>query len=257
MPHEFRHSALNIRLSGQIRQPLSPTPASILFSRLTAFNAFATLPERQVRPIRRVRGKPSTMSKFGIGQQAFDHPISSREASVDINKQVAALTASELQTAGASERRRSPSVCCCAICARPNWSSCCRRRSKTTRRSCCKRRGPIRCCTRSIRLAAFSKAPHKPNCRARKPNRRRPRRTPERCRTRAVRYTSSEKKPRQSKDSTGFSATFPLHTDGAREGTRTPTPLRASGPKPGASTNFATLAAGQSAARSARCPACS
>ena len=30
---------------------------------------------------------------------------------------------------------------------------------------------------------------------------------------------------------------------GAREGTRTPTPLLASGPKPGASTNFATLAA--------------
>ncbi|SOZ16055.1 hypothetical protein CBM2609_A70459 [Cupriavidus taiwanensis] len=29
---------------------------------------------------------------------------------------------------------------------------------------------------------------------------------------------------------------------GAREGTRTPTPLLASGPKPGASTNFATLA---------------
>ena len=31
--------------------------------------------------------------------------------------------------------------------------------------------------------------------------------------------------------------------DGARKGTRTPTPLRASGPKPGASTNFAILAA--------------
>ena len=92
MPHEFRHSALNIRLSGQIRQPLSPTLASILFSRLTAFNAFATLPERQVCPNRQVRGKPSTMSKFGIGLQAFYHPISSREASVDINKQVAALT---------------------------------------------------------------------------------------------------------------------------------------------------------------------
>lgn len=103
MPHEFRHSALNIRLSGQIRQPLSPTLASILFSRLTAFNAFATLPERQVCPNRQVRGKPSTMSKFGIGLQAFYHPISSREASVDINKQVAALTASELQTAGASQ----------------------------------------------------------------------------------------------------------------------------------------------------------
>lgn len=32
---------------------------------------------------------------------------------------------------------------------------------------------------------------------------------------------------------------------GAREGTRTPTPLLASGPKPGASTNFATLAVSQ------------
>ena len=43
------------------------------------------------------------MSKFGIGQQAFSHPHFIQGSSVDINKQVAALTASELQTAGASQ----------------------------------------------------------------------------------------------------------------------------------------------------------
>ena len=35
---------------------------------------------------------------------------------------------------------------------------------------------------------------------------------------------------------------MPILESGAREGTRTPTPVRAPGPKPGASTNFATLA---------------
>ena len=35
---------------------------------------------------------------------------------------------------------------------------------------------------------------------------------------------------------------FPAISSGARGGTRTPTPLLASGPKPGASTNFATRA---------------
>ena len=46
-----------------------------------------------------------------------------------------------------------------------------------------------------------------------------------------------------------FPVRFPLaaglrrrEKNGAREGTRTPTPVKASGPKPGASTNFATLA---------------
>jgi hypothetical protein len=43
------------------------------------------------------------MSKFGIGHRAFNLHFSFKEASVDINKQVAALTASELQTAGASQ----------------------------------------------------------------------------------------------------------------------------------------------------------
>lgn len=39
---------------------------------------------------------------------------------------------------------------------------------------------------------------------------------------------------------------YGIDVDGAREGTRTPTPSLASGPKPGASTNFATLANDQS-----------
>jgi hypothetical protein len=43
------------------------------------------------------------MSKFGTGHRAFTPHFSSKEVSVDINKQVAALTASELQTAGASQ----------------------------------------------------------------------------------------------------------------------------------------------------------
>ena len=45
----------------------------------------------------------------------------------------------------------------------------------------------------------------------------------------------------------------PGKSGGAREGTRTPTPLLASGPKPGASTNFATLAVLAAAGRWPRC----
>jgi hypothetical protein len=43
------------------------------------------------------------MSKFATGRQAIPLRISFKEVAVDINKQVAALTASELQTAGASQ----------------------------------------------------------------------------------------------------------------------------------------------------------
>jgi hypothetical protein len=51
----------------------------------------------------RIRDASPTVSKFGIGHRAFTLHFSSKEVSVDINKQVAALTTSELQTAGASQ----------------------------------------------------------------------------------------------------------------------------------------------------------